>query len=335
MKEHTSNNGMNINTLLLRSTIILGLFPIYTIAQVTGNLLYDPNNRIFFQQAEQPVKATVQGDVLVLEVNAMMNVKADSYLAIFHLNQLGQSAEEADSLINGRIEGLLDRLEREKIATADVFVDMLSFVPVFEIEETRKLFSRTYQEVPAGFEIQKNIHLRFTDPRVLDRIVTAAAKEEIYDLVKVDYYISDQGARYDTLRLFAQRTMQQKLDHFEKLGLKIEESHRTGGERNGAYFPLERYTTYSANSRSSLNSRRKGQLVNDIRKASTLFYNKVPYSSFDLVLHPEITEPPVQFTYNLTLHCRLPPQVTPKEAKELVKYIWINDRGDMKELQLP
>lgn len=304
-------------------------------AQVSGNLLYDTNNRIFFQQAEQPVKASVQGNVLVLEVNAMMNVKADSYLAIFHLNQIGQTAEETDSLMNMRIDGFLDRLKNEKIATANVFVDMLSFVPVFEVEETRKLFSKTYHEVPAGFEIQKNIHLRFTDPSVLDRIVTAAAKEEIYDLVKVDYYVQHQGARYDTLRTFAQRTMQQKLDHFEKLGLKVTESHRTGAEQNGAHFPLERYTAYSANSRISLNSRRKGQVVNDIRKPSTLFYNKVPYSSFDLVLHPEITEPPVQFTYNLTLHCQLPPQITPKEAKELVKYIWINDNGDMKELNLP
>ena len=188
--------------------------------QVSGNLMYDQNNRIFFQQAEQPVKATVQGNMLLLEVNAMMNVRADSYLAIFHLNQIGQTAEETDSLMNMRIDGLLDRMEREKIGTEEVFVDMLSFLPVFEIEETRKLFSTTYHEVPAGFEIQKNIHIRFTDPRVLDRIVTAAAKEEIYDLVKVDYYVQDQGARYDTLRRFAQRTMQQKLDNFSKLGLK-------------------------------------------------------------------------------------------------------------------
>lgn len=322
---------------MLRTQLLLSLLFISTVSfsQVSGNLLYDANNRIFFQQAEQPVKATVLGNVLLLEVNAMMNVRADSYLAIFHLNQIGQTAEETDSLMNMRIDNLLDRLEREKIGTQEIFVDMLSFLPVFEIEETRKLFSKTYHEVPAGFEIQKNIHIRFTDPRVLDRIVTAAAKEEIYDLVKVDYYVQDQGARYDTLRLFAQRTMQQKLDHFTKLGLKVTDSHRTGAEKNGAHFPLERYTSYNANSRASLNSRRKGQVVNDIRKPSTLFYNKVPYSSFDLVLHPEITEPPVQFTYNLTLHCQLPPEVTAKEARQMVKYILLTDKGDLKELQLP
>ncbi|MDQ3101058.1 MAG: hypothetical protein M3R08_06700 [Bacteroidota bacterium] len=58
-------------------------------AQVSGNLLYHTNDRIFFQQAEQPMKASVQGIILVLEVSAMMNVQANSYLAIFHLNQIG------------------------------------------------------------------------------------------------------------------------------------------------------------------------------------------------------------------------------------------------------
>ncbi len=329
---------MTFQTLKPRVSAFLLLsycYVLITHAQVSGNLLYDTNNRIFFQQAEQPVKATIQGNVLVLEVNAMMNVRADSYLAIFNLNQIGQSAEEVDSLMNQRINGFLARLAAEKIPTADVFVDMLSFVPVFDVDVTRRLFSKSYHEVPAGFEIQKNIHLRFTDPRVLDKIVTAAAKEEIYDLIKVDYYIKDQGATYDTLRTFAQRTMQQKLAHFGKLGLKVDESHRNGAERNGAHFPLDRYTAYTSNSRMSLNSKRRGQVADDIRKPSTLFYNKVPYSSFDLVLHPEITEPPVQFTYNLTLHCQLPPQVTPKEAKAIVKYIWLNDRGEMKEIVLP
>ena len=299
-----------------------------------GNLMYESNSRIFFQQAEQPVKATIQGNVLVLEVNAMMNMKADSYLAIFHVTQLGQSAEEADSLMNERIDGVLRRVMEHGIKEKDVFTDMLSFIPVYELEATRKLFSKTYQEVPAGFEIQKNIHIRFTDARVLDKLVTAAAKEEIYDLVKVDFFVAQQSACYDTLRMFATKLLQQKLANFEKLGLKVEESHRLAAEKNGAYFPLDRYTTYQSRTQSSLNSRRKGQLVNDIRKSNTHFYNKVPYGNFDIVLHAEITEPPVQYTYNLTLQCQLPEAWADKkkDIKEIIKYLWITQEGEVREL---
>ncbi len=303
--------------------------------QASGNLWYESNSRIFFQQAEQPVKATVQGNTLYLEVNAMMNVKADSYLAIFHLLQLGQTAEEADSLMEGRIARLVGRVRAFGVTDDDVFTDMLSFVPVYELEEQRKLFSRTYQEVPAGFEIQKNVHIRFTDARVLDRLVSAAAKEEIYDLVKVDYFVAHQSEAYDTLRMFATRLLKKKLENFETLGLKVDASHRTAAEMNGAYFPLDRYASYSAHSSASLNSRRKDQVIKDIRKPTSLFYNKVPYGRFDIVLHAEITEPPVQYTYNLTLQCELPPDVKEKEVKEIIKHIWITDKGEAKVLDLP
>jgi len=320
---------------LLSILLLLPSLPAFP--QAMGNLMYESNSRIFFQQAEQPVKATVQGNMLVLEVNAMMNATADSYLAIFHVTQLGQTAEEADSLMNARVNGVIRRVKQVGVKESDVFTDMLSFVPVYELEATRKLFSTTYQEVPAGFEIQKNIHIRFADARVLDKLVTAAAKEEIYDLVKVDFFVEKQSACYDTLRMFATKLLQQKLDNFDKLGLRIKESHRTGAEKNGAYFPLDRYTTYQTRTQSSLNSRRKGQVVNDIRRPQTLFYNKVPYGNFDIVLHAEITEPPVQYTYNLTLTCQLPEAGADnrKEVKEIIKHVWINDKGDAKLIALP
>lgn len=318
---------------LLSTTALLLAF--HARPQAMGNLMYEADNRIWFQQALQPVKASIQNDMLVLEVNAMMNATADSYLAIFHIVQLGQTAEEADSLMSERVYGFTQRVERDGVKEKDVFTDMLSFIPVYEVEATRKLFSTTYQEVPAGFEIQKNIHVRFRDARVLDKLVTAAAKEEIYDLVKVDYFVEQQSACYDTLRMFATKLLQQKLENFEKLGLKVKESHRNAAEQNGAFFPLDRYTAYQTRTQSSLNSRRKGQVVNDVRRPQTLFYNKVPYGNFDIVLHAEITEPPVQYTYNLTLQCALPPNVKEKEVKEMIKYIWITDKGDAKQVPLP
>lgn len=304
--------------------------------QAMGNLMYESGGSIRFQHAEQPVKATLHGNTLVLEVNAMINAVADSYLAIFHITQLGQSAAEADSLMNARIARMQARVKAHGVKDADFFSDMLSFVPVYEIEATRKLFSTTYQEIPAGFEIQKNIHIRFTDARILDKLVTAAAIEEIYDLVKVDYFVGGQSACYDTLRSVAFKLLQRKLDGFAKLGLRLEESHRTAGEQNGAYFPLDRYTSYQTRTQTSLNSRRKGQVVNDVRKPVTQFYNKVPYGQFDIVLHPEITEPPVQFTYNITMHCQLPEAFSDKkkEVKEIMKYMLITGNGDLKELRM-
>jgi hypothetical protein len=57
----------------------------------------------------------------------------------------------------------------------------------------------------------------------------------------------------------------------------------------------------------------------------------VPYGNFDIVLHAEITEPPVQYTYNLTLcNASCPkPSRQKKDVKEIIKYIWITDKGEV------
>jgi len=45
------------------------------------------------------------------------------------------------------------------------------------------LFSKTYTEVPKGFEMQKNLHIKFNDENLLDDIMTFAANNEIYDFI--------------------------------------------------------------------------------------------------------------------------------------------------------
>ena len=69
-------------------------------------------------------------------------------------------------------------------------------------------------------------------------------------------------------------------------------------------------------------------------RPNTLFYNKVPYGNFDIILHADITEPPVQYTYNLTLQCQLPEAFPKKDVKEIIKYIWITEKGEVKPLAI-
>jgi hypothetical protein len=43
----------------------------------------------------------------------------------------------------------------------------------------------------------------------------------------------------------------------------------------------------------------------------------------------------VQYTYNLTMQCQLPEAFPKKEAKDIIKYLWITDKGDAKTIALP
>ena len=62
------------------------------------------------------------------------------------------------------------------------------------------------------------------------------------------------------------------------------------------------------------------------------------YQNFDIVLHADITEPPVQYTYNLTMYCQLPEafkeKEKQKEVKEIMKYMLITPDGNVKELSM-
>ncbi|GIM56948.1 hypothetical protein CAPN006_13410 [Capnocytophaga canimorsus] len=74
----------------------------------------------------------------------------------------------------------------------EVYVDIISFVPIYEFEIEKKIFSKkNYNEVPKGFELKKNIHIKYTSYAQLDEFINILSKEEIYDLVKVDYFANN------------------------------------------------------------------------------------------------------------------------------------------------
>lgn len=75
---------------------------------------------------------------------------------------------------------------------AETYVDMISFVPVYQYNAEKKTSSKkTYNEVPAGFELKKNIHIKFQDPSQLNDFIAILSKNEIYDLIRVDYFAAN------------------------------------------------------------------------------------------------------------------------------------------------
>ncbi|NQX90837.1 MAG: SIMPL domain-containing protein [Flavobacteriales bacterium] len=316
-------------------------------SQVAGNIIYNESARWQFQNQVEQLRATPPASNMVnFEINAICNIQADSYLAIFHVTQAGASAREADSLINQRINSFKASLEQKRLKDTEVVIDMLSMVPVYHVEVTKQLFSKTYTEIPAGFEIQKNIHVHFKDVQVLDQIITSAAMEEIYDLIKVDYYVKNVEAIYDSLRHLATELLADRVAQFEEIGVPLKDQWRYVTDRQGVYFPLDRYTTYESVSSTSIEAaqkkRRGGETYVPRRKKNkTLFYNKVPYTSYDIVVNPEIIEPAVQYVYNLQVRFEVErpkeeekPAPAPKpETKIKTEYILVSPDG--KTTRLP
>ena len=332
-----------------KNILLIGFVFIYVgiFAQAGGNVIYEQNNRYkqnktYNENAEQiwdyrgldnslnlQIIESGNNKEMIFTVNALMNIEADSYLAIFNIAQTGTTAKEVNDLVNNKINGFKNSLKGFNIADEDIFTDIISLVPVYEYEVEKKLFSKTYTEVPKGFEMQKNIHIKFKDVKALDGIITSAANNEIYDFIKLEYFIENNADKYSELRSKTVEYMKKKIDAFKNLGLDLDTIYHIISERSSVVYPIDRYESYQAFSGTSLDAI-KGKSVTKVRKPRTMFYNKLPYHKYDLVINSAILKPAVQFTYSLTLKYVL--NDPEKDYKK--QYILVTPDGVVKTLKV-
>ena len=243
--------------------------------------------------------------VFELSVNALMNVKASSYVVLLGVSQAAATIDSCQQMINDRINAFVSLLTKSGIKKEDIFVDFVSQVPVFEIAIEKKMFSKKYNEVPSGFELKKNIHIAYKKNETLDEIVTTAAKSEIYDIIKVDYVVGNMSAVYDSLRDASVKLLNQKSEDYKKLGQKFNPKFQVVGEDVRSVYPIERYRSYTAYNNSSLQALKKSGVsstaISYQAKQATLYYDKLPYNNYDLVINPNVIEPVAQFTYSLVV----------------------------------
>ncbi|TNE52615.1 MAG: DUF541 domain-containing protein [Bacteroidetes bacterium] len=327
-----------LNLLLIFS---LFLFAAPLSAQVMGN--YGKQNEQQYQNVipdaqfrALPRNAILRDDnVLEIGINALSNQRADSYTAIFSVMQLGKTAEETNSLLNSRLDGFLADLLTLGIPKTDIYVDMVNFLPRYEYDVNKKLFSpKTYTEIPKGFELQKTVHIRYTTPGLLDDIVTAAAKQEIYDIIKVDYFINDPNKVYKELRNAAFTYLNEIEATYREIGIELDSAYLSTAENAWVAYPINRYESYQAFSTQLIDQSDKNAIINKADKPVSRFYNAIPANDYDIVLNPEILEPAVQFSYNLVARYTLDPY-KPKENTVVKKeFLWLTPEGEVKRLKV-
>ncbi len=290
-------------------------------AQAMGNAGYDRitrqlanNGRLPTDPPQAPDPSTNQ-QYFNIKIHALYNRRADAQLAIFNLVQLGKTAEEADTILYGRITRFMEGAIRLGVKSEDIYVDMISQIPIYELEMEKKRFSKNYTEVPRGIEVQRNLHVRYTNGKLLERLVSLAAQNEIYDLVKVEYFVENPSRVYDSLRQAAIVLLDKTLADYKKLGVNLSDSYRMFSEQKGVTYPFDRYQAYEGFASSSVEALGKRETITQVYKPKTVYYEKLPESKFDIVLNASMVEPVIQYTYSL--HMRLDtPQRPVAEVKQ-------------------
>jgi uncharacterized protein YggE len=299
----------------------------FSYAQVSGNVHYsDKNNYNRNDKGEiLPVAQFEKDNTIIIEANTLFNVPADHFVAIFNVNQLGETAASANEMLDSRLKGIKEGFIQAGIKEKDIFVDMLTFVPEYEYEVTKKVFSKTYNEIPKGFRIQKNIHVRYSSSKKLDQLISICAKYEVYDLVKVEYYSENSKVYFDSLRMAAKEVLKSRLKDYKDLGIVTDGSNAQITESTFVSYPVENYNSYQAYNSSSLDAVKKSSTITNVEKYTSLYYNPITEKGYDVVYNPVITEPVIQYALSMRMRLVL------KEPKTEVKteYYMLSPNGTL------
>lgn len=330
-----------MKNLLLTSVLLLSA--LICLGQNAGNVIYQDQiqlNRVQWNQQFGSRNVNVQlnqSDQFVLSVKGLYNAKADSFIACFSVIQEGKTAVEVNELMDKRIGNIREAIK--SYSGAYVHVDMVTFLPMYEYELEKKIFSKnTYNEIPVGFKLKKNLHISFADADFVNTLVRICAKEEVYDLIKVDYVSNDLESKKDELVDKAIKKLKGKMDRYELLlGIETDTLDKRLSDGFKVFYPVESYQSCSAYSSSSISNKAIQKAnVHDAQKETSQYYQAIPDKDFDFVINPVVTEPAIQVVYEIKLLVRLKkpePQIVVK-VKEKKKVMILTPDGNVRPLDL-
>ncbi|WP_165234907.1 SIMPL domain-containing protein [Aquisphaera insulae] len=286
-------------------TTVLVAVPGPSRAQVGGNIGFAQGG--VKQRAEQNERGKrvlakeelpPSGTSMFVDANVLLNVKADEYVAVFAVSREGQTVAESGRKVAAAVEAFTAAVKALGVGADDIHVDYVAQSKLYSFDIDRDVA----REKLAGFELKKNVSVRFRDRALIDKLTDAAAGVEIHDLVKVDYVVKDLGKVRDRLMDEAAAVIKRKKARYEKLlDLKLIPPAQVLAERSAAYYPSEMYDSYVAAEGETMGVApdRQRIAVQSARRGRTFFFNGLDGDGFDAVIEPVILEPVVQFTLYL------------------------------------
>lgn len=339
------------------------------LAQATGNVIYNSNNRFFqnntYRASSSGVKYmsnsptvsydaygnqqfttansnefqfsnfNVSNNEVTMNINVLFNAKPTGYMAIFHMNQSGKKISELDTQVSHKVAKFKAMALSIGITSDNFYTDMIALVPIFE--QGRR------STKPKGFELQKNLHIKYTNASDLDKLFSMAAQCEIYDLIKVEYLYDNAEKAGKDMHAKALQLLQDKIAYYKNIGVKVDTAYRYIHESGNVFFPVDKYTSYQPLAVNSIDEEDKpaddkGELMKTkqgLIQRTTVFYNPTDCSGYDAVLNPNPLEPPIQFTYTLQVKYRMTQPVTKvidKSVEKQHEIMIITPNGEVKTI---
>jgi len=277
-------------------TLLLMNLGMILFAQISGNHVFtDYNSNYNGRELGLPKLNTLylNDSSFLVEARVVKNVKADSYVAVFGLSQEATTIGASNSTINERIKKFISSLEKMGIKKSSIYTDLLTQYRVYDFKKT----GDNYEEYIKGFELSKNVIIKYDKVDQIEYMLTAAAEENIFDLVKVDYIINDISKVYDELFSESKEVIKKKKNQYVDLtDMKLKPMGQIYGENFASFYPADLYKSYKAFTQNYYETYYwlRENNTKHLHKFQTYYYDKINYSGFDKIINPIILEPTIQ-----------------------------------------
>lgn len=264
-------------------------------AQHAGNSYY---KRSSYQRTLETIDVdNDNGAKIRITANVLKYVEADEFVAVFGLSEEALTVKDCHEKITQRLQAFTKKLQGLGIKPSDYYIDMVTQNPVYGYSYDSD--KQVATEKIEGFELKKNIAIRYKEDRLLDKMLQLAAQYNIHDLIKVDYLKYDQAPLYNELWQEALKVIETKKAVYLKVTkLKLWDKNRILSEQFGAYLPGQMYQDYTAFQSANISklgySQRNFTRI-DKRKLKTVYYNPPNFSKYDKVLNNNPIKPMLQF----------------------------------------
>jgi uncharacterized protein YggE len=273
------------------------------IAQVGGGQVYGQDRTPNAQANERAKRAVTKDQMppnatsMFLDASVLINVRADEYVAVFAISHEGASLDEARDKVNTTISRFTGDLKQLGVDSKELYVDFIAQNRVYGFDVEGDLA----REKVSGFEVKKTVAVRYRSEPLLDKLVAAASRSGIFDLVKVDYLVKDIAGVQSRLMEHAAAVLKRKAaNHARLLGVSLRQP-QVYAERYSAYYPKDMYSSYVAQSTEDVSGAYSRQrfTIQGARKPRTFYFDALSAETFDQVVNQAVTEPVVQFSLYL------------------------------------
>ncbi|MFT4665341.1 MAG: hypothetical protein ACI8YQ_004359 [Polaribacter sp.] len=283
--------------------ILLTLFSLNSYCQIGGNQLYQNNsgnnNHAFRAVKKSNIISTAS--TLTISASVLLNKKADYYLVTIGVKEEAKTVVECGQNLNNRIKDFVSDLMKVGIRKEGIYEDFVSQTKIYD----HKVDGNKIIEYFEGFEIRKNLIIKVKDLDLIDKVTELASKQEIYDIVKVDYFNDDVEEIYNQLFDEVIKIIEKKKLKFSKhSSVPISNKYRIIRDDFSVYNPKDLYKQYNeAFETSVVNTQYSSNYIKkEVRKDRTFYYEGVQNSlGLDKVIDEISPVVGIQYTLGLSI----------------------------------